>query len=129
MLLEAAAGAPAPGYLPVFQPGDPFQPQWAGQESVAFPDNWSIGLSFYHNLFAREHNSFVDEFRKEGAKSPNSDSGLRNPSDPARVIHNKDVTPDELFEVARLWWRPRSPRSIPPSGPLNSSMTSRFIKA
>ena len=102
MLLEAAAGAPAPGYLPVFQPGDPFQPQWAGQESVAFPDNWSIGLSFYHNLFAREHNSFVDEFRKEAAKSPNGDSGLRNPSDPARVIHNKDVTPDELFEVARL---------------------------
>lgn len=102
MLLQPVSGAQGPGYLPVFQPGDPFQPQWAGQESVAFADNWSIGLSFYHNLFAREHNSFVDEFRKEAAKSPNADSGLRDPSDPKRVIHNKDVTPDELFEVARL---------------------------
>jgi hypothetical protein len=102
MLLEPVNGAPGPGYLPVFQAGDPIQPQWAGQESVAFPDNWSIGLSFLHNLFAREHNSFVDEFRKQAAKSPNADSGLRNPSDPKRVIHNKDVTPDELFDVARL---------------------------
>ncbi len=102
MLLDPVPGAQGSGYLPVFQPGDRFQPQWAGQESVAFPDNWSIGLSFYHNLFAREHNSFVDEFRKEAAANPNADSGLRNPSDPTRVIYNKDVTPDELFEVARL---------------------------
>jgi hypothetical protein len=90
------------GYLPVFQPGDPIQPQWAGQESVAFPDNWSIGLSFLHNVFAREHNSFVAEFRKEAAQKPNADSGLRDPANPQRVIANKDVTPDELFEVARL---------------------------
>ena len=102
MLLEPMPGAKGPGYLPVFQAGDPIQPQWAGQESVAFPDNWSIGLSFYHNLFAREHNSFVDEFRKETAKNPTADSGLRNPSDPKRAIRNKDVTPDELFEAARL---------------------------
>ncbi len=48
------------GYLPVFgnacPPGqdrkcDPIQPEWAGQEATAFPDNWSIGMSFYHNLF------------------------------------------------------------------------------
>jgi hypothetical protein len=102
ILLEPLPGTQGPGYLPVFQAVDPIQPQWAGQEAAAFPDNWSIGLSFYHNLFAREHNSFVDEFRKEAAKSPNADSGLRNPSDPARVIRNKDVTPDELFEAARL---------------------------
>ncbi|HME10049.1 MAG TPA: peroxidase family protein [Bryobacteraceae bacterium] len=102
MLLEPAAAMPGPGYLPVLQPGDPAQPQWAGQESVAFPDNWSIGLSFLHNLFAREHNSFVDEFRKEVAQKPNADSGLRNPSDPRRVIRNQDVSADELFEVARL---------------------------
>ncbi len=102
MLLEPVNGSQGPGYLPVFQAGDPIQPQWAGQEAVAFPDNWSIGLSFLHNLFAREHNAFVDEFRGQAAKSPNADSGLRNPSDPKRVIHNKDVTPDELFEVARL---------------------------
>ena len=102
MLLEPVAAFPGLGYLPVLQPGDPFQPQWAGQESVAFPDNWSIGLSFYHNLFAREHNSFVEEFRRQAAQAPDADSGLRNPSDPQRVIRNKDVTPDELFNVARL---------------------------
>ena len=96
MLLEAS------GYLPVLQPGDPAPAQWAGQESVAFPDNWSIGLSFLHNLFAREHNSFVDEFRKEAAKSPGADSGLRNPANPNHVIRNSEVTADELFEAARL---------------------------
>ncbi len=101
MLLEPVAGRQG-GYLPVLGPGDPFQPQWAGQESVAFPDNWTIGMSFYHNLFAREHNSFVDEFRKRTAQKPDADSGLRNPSDPKRVIRNKDVTPDELFSVAHL---------------------------
>ena len=42
------------------------------------------------------------EFRRQAARKPNADSGLRNPSDPKRVIRNKDVTPDELFEVARL---------------------------
>jgi Animal haem peroxidase len=102
MLLQPVAGASVGGYLPVLQPGDPFQPQWAGQESVAFPDNWSVGLSFFHNLFAREHNSFVDEFRRQAAQTPNADSGLRNPSDPNQVIAYKDVSSDELFNVARL---------------------------
>jgi hypothetical protein len=102
LLLEPVAGMPGQGYLPVLQASDPFEPQWAGQESTAFPDNWSIGLSFYHNLFAREHNSFVAEFRKQQLASPNADSGLRNPSDPKRVIRNQDVTADELFEIAHL---------------------------
>jgi hypothetical protein len=102
MLLELVPGMSGPGYLPILLPTDPVQPQWIGQESVAFPDNWSIGLSFLHNLFAREHNSFVDEFRRQTAQNPNADSGLRNPSDPKRVIRNKDVIPDELFNVARL---------------------------
>jgi hypothetical protein len=101
LLLEPVPGVPG-NYLPVLQAGDPFQPQWAGQESSAFIDNWSVGLSFLHNLFAREHDSFVDEFRREAMKNPNGDSGLRNPSDPKKEIRNKDVTPDELFEVARL---------------------------
>jgi len=89
-------------YLPVLDPADPQQPQWAGQESVAFPDNWTVGLSFLHNLFVREHNSFVNEFRKQAALTPNKDCGLRNPSIPKQAIHYKDVTPDELFAVARL---------------------------
>ncbi|MCZ6625167.1 MAG: oxygenase [Deltaproteobacteria bacterium] len=90
------------GYLPLFERRDPINPAWAGQEATAFPDNWTIGLSFYHNLFAREHNVFVDTFRAETAKTPDADSGLRNPERPNEVIRYKDVTPDELFEVARL---------------------------
>lgn len=90
------------GYLPVFEAGDPILPQWSGQEAAAFPDNWTIGLSFYHNLFAREHNLFVDEFRRLAAKTPEDDSGLRRPATPELVIRYKDVSADELFEAARL---------------------------
>ena len=59
-------------------------------------------MSFYHNVFAREHNAFVREFRKQTILTPDADSGLRNRAVPDRVIRYKDVTPDELFEVARL---------------------------
>ena len=90
------------GYLPVFEAGDPINPEWSGQEATAFPDNWSIGMSFYHNVFAREHNAFVSEFRKQTVRTPNADSGVRNPANPDAVIRFRDVTPDELFEVARL---------------------------
>ena len=101
-LLLEKVGDPGQSYLPVFAAGDPISPQWQGQEAAGFPDNWTIGISFYHNLFAREHNSFVDEFRKLAAKTPNADCGLRNPSNPKQAIRYKDVTPDELFEAARL---------------------------
>lgn len=90
------------GYLPVLDPNAPALPQWRGQESAAFPDNWTIGMSFYHNLFTREHNAFVSEFRKQASKTPDADSGLRNPADAKRVIRYRDVTPDELFNAARL---------------------------
>jgi Animal haem peroxidase len=90
------------GYLPLLQPSDYTNPQWSGQESVAFPDNWNIGLSFFHNVFAREHNIFVDTFRQQAAATPEDDSGLRNPANPTTVIRYRNVTPDELFEVARL---------------------------
>jgi hypothetical protein len=103
LLLETGMSAPGrPGYLPILQPADPQNVQWAGQESVAFPDNWNIGLSFFHNVFAREHNLFVDEFRRLAAAQPEADSGLRDPAQPARVIRYRDVTADELFEIARL---------------------------
>ncbi len=101
LLLDPVAGMPG-GYLPVMQAGDPIQPQWMGQEAAGFPDNWTIGMSFYHNLFAREHNAFVEEFRRQAADNPNGDSGLRNPANPTRAIANKDVTPEELFTAARL---------------------------
>lgn len=90
------------GYLPVLQAGDPINPAWAGQEATAFPDNWTVGLSFFHNLFVREHNIFVDKFRERVARMPDDDSGLRNPNAPDRIIRYRDVTPDELFQIARL---------------------------
>jgi len=105
LLLPVAgqSGPPSgPVYLPVFGPSDPINPEWTGQEAAAFPDNWTVGLSFLHNLFAREHNSFVTEFRRVAAKTPNADCGLRDPSRPNAVIRFRDVTPDQLFEIARL---------------------------
>ena len=102
LLLVPVAGQPGLGYLPIFGPNDPINPEWAGQEAAGFPDNWTVGLSFLHNLFAREHNSFVAEFRQVEAKTPNADCGLRDPARPKHVIRYRDVTPDELFEVARL---------------------------
>ena len=100
-------------YLPVFTEckdvadgciSDPINPKWAGQEAAAFPENWSIGLSFLHNLFVREHNSFVDAFRAYAAKPNhrNRDSGLRDPRFPNRMITYAQVSDEELFEIARL---------------------------
>lgn len=95
-------------YLPlladcaVYSADCPVQPQWLGQESVAFPDNWNIGLSFYHNLFSREHNYFVDHFRELQKQTPDADSGLRNPNQPDRIIAYKDVEDERLFQAARL---------------------------
>ncbi len=90
------------GYLPTFDAKDPINPEWKGQETAGMPDNWSIGLSFYHNLFSREHNAFVDEFRRQAGRTPDDDSGLRNPAQPERIIRYRDVTPEELFQAARL---------------------------
>ena len=87
------------GYLPLLTAADPKNAVWAGQESVGFPDNYSAGLSFLHNVFAREHNVFVDEFR---AQPKGDDSGVRDPADPAHRINYGDVTDDQLFEIARL---------------------------
>ncbi len=91
----------------MFEASDPIIPQWAGQEAAAFPDNWSIGMCFYHNVFAREHNLFVDEFRTQAAATPEADSGLRNPAAPDRVIRYSEVTADELFEVGATGRRGR----------------------
>jgi heme peroxidase len=90
------------GYLPLLADSDPKLPDWAGQEAAAFPDNWTVGMSFLHTVFVREHNQFVDEFRRRAARTPDADCGLRNPAAPSRVIHYRDVTPDELFTAARL---------------------------
>jgi hypothetical protein len=90
------------GYLPLLQPSDPQNADWAGQEASSFPDNWTIGMSFYHNVFAREHNQFVDTFERYAKAHPDEDSGLRDPAAPSRAVPYKEVTPDVLFELGRL---------------------------
>lgn len=99
------------GYLARFAPAcqgpktadcDILATQWEGQEWAAFPNNWTIGMSFYHNVFSREHNAFVSAFEKQVEETPEADSGLRNPVRPEAPIQYQDVTDDELFEVARL---------------------------
>jgi hypothetical protein len=99
---ERAGAGDSLGYLPVLGAGDPINPKWAGQEAAAFPDNWSVGLSFFHTVFAREHNLFVDAFRRQAAATPDGDSGLRDPERPGQVVRYRDVDADTLFEVARL---------------------------
>ncbi len=78
------------------------EPQWQRQEVAAFPDNWNIGLSFYHNLFVREHNRIVDEFRRLQRETPDRDSGLRNPDQPQKIISYEEASDEEIFQVARL---------------------------
>jgi len=93
------------GYLPMLSACEPecsVQPQWQGQESAAFPDNWNIGMSFYHNIFVREHNSFVDRFRELQSSTPDRDSGLRNPLDPELVISYRDASDEEIYQAGRL---------------------------
>ncbi len=101
------------GYLPKFEESlTPTKPKinkaWSGQEATAFPENWNIGLSFFHNVFAREHNRFVDAFReqtfkaKETSDKSDDDCGLRNPNNPSKPVLWWDVTDDELFQITRL---------------------------
>jgi len=93
------------GYLPLFSecvPDCPVQRQWLDQEVAAFPDNWNIGMSFYHNLFVREHNAVVDAFRGLQKETPDRDSGLRNPLHPQQVISYRDASDEEIYQVARL---------------------------
>ena len=78
------------------------QPQWQGQEAAGFPDNWNIGMSFYHNLFTREHNYIVDKFRELQMQTPDADSELRDPDNPKSVIAYKDVDDERVYQVARL---------------------------
>jgi hypothetical protein len=92
----------AQGYLPLLGADDPKLPDWAGQETAGFADNWTVGISFFHNVFAREHNLFVDAFRRQARATPGADSGLRDPERPDAVIHYQDVSADTLFDVARL---------------------------
>jgi hypothetical protein len=90
------------GYLPLLATSDPQLPDWAGQESAAFPDNWTIGMSFYHNVFSREHNQFVSAFRAYAFEHPDDDSGLRDPANPHAIVRYRNVNADQIYELARL---------------------------
>jgi hypothetical protein len=90
-----AGGRPAEGC-------DRIHSNWTGQEATGFADNWTIGLSFYHNVFSREHNAFVGAFRERAAATPDADSGLRHPDRPDAVITYAGISDDELFQAARL---------------------------
>ncbi|MGQ7845262.1 peroxidase family protein [Granulosicoccus sp. 3-233] len=95
-------------YLPLLRECPPddldcgTRPHWRGQESTGFPDNWNIGLSFYHNVFAREHNAFVDHVRQLQQSVPEADSGLRHPDQPDARISWQQVDDERLFQLARL---------------------------
>lgn len=96
------------GYLPALMPCPPdgpaclLRPEWVGQEAAAFPDNWSVGLSVLHTVFAREHNLFVDAFRALQRRTPKGDSGLRSPERSDQPIPYDKVSDEELFQAARL---------------------------
>ncbi len=60
-------------------------------------------MSFYHNVFAREHNPFVERVpraRPPPRRTPTPACAI--PRSPTQVIRYRDVTADELFEAARL---------------------------
>jgi len=56
-------------------------------EVTGFRENWWLGLSLLHNLFAMEHNHIVDELRKFDAAKGNEAVNYSN---------------DELYNIARL---------------------------
>ena len=128
LLLEPVRADDPLGYLPVFGPGDPINDAWRGQEATAFPDNWSIGMSFYHNVFAREHNKFVENFRSSRKARRRKTADCAIPKDPLRAIRYGEVSAEELFQVARLVKSRRSRRSIRSSGRHNSCTTSRCTR-
>lgn len=59
-------------------------------------------MSFYHNLFTREHNYFVARFREQQQRTPDDDSGLRDPDQPEKVIPYREVSDERLYQAARL---------------------------
>ena len=116
-------------YLPPFAAGDPINPQWAGQEATAFPDNWTIGLSFFHNVFAREHNAFVDEFRRAGRAHTRRRLRAAQSGAPRRCRPLSGRHAGSSCSRSRASLSPRrSRRSTRPSGRRSCCTTSRCYR-
>ena len=112
------------GYLPVLEAGDPIHPRGrTGGDGV--PGQLERRAELFHNVFAREHNLFVDAFRKQAAAPPDADSGLRDPgaarSGPPLPRGGR---PTSCSRWPGSWSRRRSRRSTRSSGRPSSSTTS-----
>jgi hypothetical protein len=117
------------GTLPTFVDADPVNPQWKGQEAAAFADNWTIGMSFLHNVFVREHNAFVDAFETRPARLPLPIPACAIPPIRAASSTTRTSRPTNYSRSPAWSSPPRSPRSTPSSGHRSSSTTSRSTRA
>ena len=73
-----------------------------GQAIFVGPDGVQVMARGRANYSREVHNIFVDEFRKVAQATPDEDSGLRHPDRPTDVIAYRQVSNDDLFEIARL---------------------------
>ena len=75
-------------------------------------------MSFYHNVFAREHNLFVDAVPpRRPRRRPTATPGCATPPTRRGSIRYRDVTRRRAVRGRRGWWSPpRSPRSTRSSG-------------
>jgi len=90
------------GYLPVFQAGDRSTLPGASGGRPAFPDNWTVGLSFFHNLFVANTTSSSRSSGTSCAAAGRRFGSAGIPMTRTTIIRYRDVTPDELFQIARL---------------------------
>ena len=127
---QRAGAGERQGYLPLLEPSDPMPRSGPARRPPRFPDNWIIGMSFYHNVFAREHNLFVDDFRATGgARRPTPTPGCATPPGRPRSSAIATSPPTSCSRSRGSWSRRRSPRSTRSSGRRSCSTTSRCTAA
>ena len=90
------------GYLPVFEAGDPINPHWAGQEATRVPGQLERRPELLPQRVRARAQPLRGRVPPAARAAPDADSGLRHPAKPARVLRYRDLSDDELFEVARL---------------------------
>ena len=85
------------GYLPVFGPDDPINPQWAGQEAAAFPDNWSIGPELLSQRVRARAQPLRGRVPPPGGGDPGRRLGTPSPRATRRMLRYRDVDPDDAL--------------------------------